>query len=69
MPHSRKPEPAKRVRLLIREATGVAASAVRPSSLALRSEWASDSRRIAELGDDGLVWPEIANADDIKLIW
>lgn len=69
MPCSRKPEPAKRVHRLIREATGVPASAARSPNQALRSEWASDSRRVAELGDDGLVWPEIANADDIKLIW
>lgn len=69
MPCNRKPEPAKRVRRLIREATGAPASAARSPKPALRSKWAGDSRRIAELGDDGLVWPEIANADDTKLIW
>ena len=69
MPCSRKPEPAKRVSRSIREATVVAAAAARSPNLALRLEWAGDSRRIAELGDDGLVWPEIANADDTKLIW
>lgn len=69
MPCSRKPETAQRVRCLIREATGIPASAARSPNPALRAESAGDSRRIAELGDDGLVWPEIANADDTKLIW
>lgn len=69
MPCSRKLERAKPGRRLVRESAGTTGSAAQSPNPALRSEWADDSRRIAELGDDKLVWPEIANADDTKLIW
>lgn len=69
MPCSRKLELVKPGRRLVRESAGTSASADQSPNPALRSEWADDSRRIAELGDDELVWPEIANADDTKLIW
>lgn len=29
-----------------------------------REDWARDSQRIAEAGDDALVWPEFGNEDD-----
>lgn len=69
MPCSRKLERAEPGRRLVRELAGTPGSAAQSPNPALRSEWADDSRRIAELGDDKLVWPEIANADDTKLIW
>ena len=31
--------------------------------------WAEDAQRLAEPGDDALVWPELANADDAELAW
>ena len=34
-----------------------------------RAGWAEDARRIAEEGDDALVWPEFGNADDGALTW
>lgn len=34
-----------------------------------RVEWAEASRAIAMSGDDALVWPEFANADDVTLEW
>lgn len=34
-----------------------------------RDGWADDARRIAEQGDDALVWPEIANDGDHELVW
>ena len=34
-----------------------------------RADWARDARRIAEAGDDELVWPEFGNADDGALVW
>ncbi|HTW84287.1 MAG TPA: AbrB/MazE/SpoVT family DNA-binding domain-containing protein [Candidatus Sulfotelmatobacter sp.] len=34
-----------------------------------RAGWAESSRALAESGDDALVWPEFANADDADLIW
>ena len=34
-----------------------------------REGWAEDARRVAGLGDDVLVWPEIANLDDDQLAW
>ena len=35
----------------------------------LREGWAEASRRIAEAGDDKLVWPEFGNRDDGDLQW
>ncbi len=34
-----------------------------------REGWADDARRLAALGADALVWPEVANADDDELVW
>jgi antitoxin MazE len=34
-----------------------------------RSGWADASKRIAEAGDDVLVWSEFGNADDVDLKW
>ena len=34
-----------------------------------RQGWAEASRRIAEAGDDKLVWPEFGNQDDGDLQW
>ena len=34
-----------------------------------RAGWAEDAKRIAEAGDDGLVWPEFASDDDESLEW
>ena len=34
-----------------------------------REGWAKDSARIAQVGDDKLVWPEFGNADDTELVW
>jgi antitoxin MazE len=33
-----------------------------------REDWARDSQRIAEAGDDTLVWPEFANDGDTDLV-
>jgi antitoxin MazE len=34
-----------------------------------RQGWAEASRRIAEAGDDTLIWPEFGNLDDGDLEW
>jgi antitoxin MazE len=34
-----------------------------------REGWADDARRLAMQGDDALVWPELANAGDVDLVW
>lgn len=34
-----------------------------------REGWAEDARRIAEMGDDEPVWPEVANEADDELVW
>jgi antitoxin MazE len=34
-----------------------------------RVGWADASKKIAEAGDDALVWPEFPNADDNDLYW
>ena len=34
-----------------------------------REGWAADARRLAQRGDDALVWPELANAADAELAW
>jgi antitoxin MazE len=34
-----------------------------------RAGWADDAKRLAEAGDDSLVWPEFGNADDTELKW
>ncbi len=42
---------------------------IRPLKRNPREGWAADSQRIAQAGDDGLAWPEFANADDKDLKW
>ena len=34
-----------------------------------RADWAEAAKRIAEAGDDELVWPEFGNDDDGALTW
>ena len=34
-----------------------------------RAGWAAASKTRSEAGDNGLVWPEFANADDANLDW
>ena len=34
-----------------------------------REGWAEDARRLAALGDDAPVWPEVVNEGDEELIW
>jgi antitoxin MazE len=34
-----------------------------------RAGWAEDSRRLAEAGQGGLVWPEFSNSGDQNLEW
>jgi antitoxin MazE len=34
-----------------------------------REGWADDARRIADHGDDVLVWPELATDGDNDLVW
>jgi antitoxin MazE len=42
---------------------------IRPLRRNPREGWAEDARRLADRGDDALVWPEVANADDERLVW
>jgi antitoxin MazE len=42
---------------------------IRPLKRNPRQGWAADSQRVAQSGDDALVWPEFANADDADLQW
>ena len=42
---------------------------IRPLKRNPREGWAADSQRVAQSGDDALVWPEFANADDKDLKW
>ena len=42
---------------------------IRPLKRNPREGWAADSQRIAQAGDDVLLWPEFANADDASLQW
>jgi len=34
-----------------------------------RAGWAEDSKRLAEAGEGGLIWPEFPNKDDESLEW
>lgn len=34
-----------------------------------REGWAEDAQRLAAQADDALVWPELANEGDDKLVW
>ena len=42
---------------------------LRPLHRNPREGWADDARRLAEQGDDALVWPELTNEDDADLVW
>lgn len=42
---------------------------IRPIQRNPREGWAADAQAIAAAGDDALVWPEFANADDAELAW
>lgn len=42
---------------------------IRPVRRDPREGWAEDARRLAEAGDDALVWPEFANEADGELVW
>ncbi len=42
---------------------------IRPVRRNPREGWADDARRVAEHGDDSLVWPEFANEGDDALTW
>jgi len=42
---------------------------IRKPRAAVRTGWADAARTLAESGDDALVWPEFANADDEALEW
>ena len=42
---------------------------IRPVHRNLREGWADDARRIAEQGDDALVWPAFANDGDNERVW
>lgn len=42
---------------------------IRPSKTHPRAAWAEEARRIAEHGDDALVWPELSIEADAELKW
>jgi antitoxin MazE len=42
---------------------------IRPLHRNPREGWADDARRLAQQGDDALVWPEMVNAGDDELVW
>jgi len=42
---------------------------IRPVHRNPRQGWAQDARKLAVQGDDGMVWPEVANAADATLEW
>ncbi len=42
---------------------------IRPIKRNPREDWAKDSERIANAGDDQLVWPEFSNEGDAGLAW
>lgn len=42
---------------------------IRPVQANPREGWAEDARRVAESGDDKLVWPEFGNEGDGELSW
>jgi len=42
---------------------------LRPIRQHPREAWAESAKRLAESGDDALVWPEFANDDDTELVW
>ena len=34
-----------------------------------REGWADDARRLAAQGNDVLIWPEVSNEGDDKMVW
>lgn len=42
---------------------------LRPIRSNPRQGWAEDAQRLAEEGEDGLVWPEFSNQGDQDLNW
>lgn len=42
---------------------------IRPVRRNPRQGWAKDAQRLAEQGDDVLVWPEIVSEGDADLVW
>ena len=42
---------------------------IRPIRRNPREGWADDARRLAAQGDDVLIWPEVSNEGDDKLVW
>jgi len=42
---------------------------IRPVRRNPREGWAEDAKHLAELGDEGLVWPEFGNEGDDELVW
>ena len=42
---------------------------IRPVRRNPREGWAEDARKLATLGDDSLIWPEVSNSDDAAWEW
>lgn len=42
---------------------------IRPVRRNPREGWADDAKRLADKGDDALVWPEFSNESDEDLVW
>ena len=42
---------------------------IRPMQRNPREGWAEDARKLATLGDDSPIWPELANSDDSAWEW
>jgi len=42
---------------------------LRKPRVSVREGWAEASKALAATGDDALIWPEFANADDTDLRW
>ena len=42
---------------------------IRPVRRNPREGWAEDAKRLANQGDDALLWPEVSNQGDDELVW
>ena len=42
---------------------------IRPIRRNPREGWADDARRLAAQGGDVLIWPEVSNEGDDKMVW
>ncbi len=42
---------------------------IRPVTGNPRARWAEDAKRVAQAGDEALVWPVLANDGDEELVW